>query len=277
MKSIELFHQAIAADPNYALAYSGLADTYNIAPSYTAITSKQAELLADEAARKALELDDSLSEAHSARAMALANAWRWNEAESEFRRAIELNPNNAAAHYFYAFAYLSPEGRFDQGLDEYRTALSLDPLSSIMGANYAVMLMQARRYPEALAQFQKVLARDPNFPPAHYKLSELYATTGRFADAVGEIRKAFPKAVSTSADAKGYRALTMGIEDSDRSAAVALAAIVAGDRDQAFEYLEKAYSDGDGELVITIRIPALDPLRSDPRYADLMRRLGLPE
>jgi tetratricopeptide (TPR) repeat protein len=277
MKSIELFHQAIAADPNYALAYSGLADTYNIAPSYTAITSKQAELLADEAARKALELDDSLSEAHSARAMALANAWRWNEAEPEFRRAIELNPNNAAAHYFYAFAYLSPEGRFDQGLAEYRTALSLDPLSSIMGANYAVMLMQARRYPEALAQFQKVLARDPNFPPAHYKLSELYATTGRFADAVSEIRKAFPKAVSTSADAKGYLDLTMGMEDSDRSAAVALAATVAGDRDQAFEYLEKAYSDGDGELVITIRIPALDPLRSDPRYADLMRRLGLPE
>ena len=106
-KSIDLFQQAIAADPNYALAYRGLADTYNIAPSYRiGINTRQAELLADEAARKAIELDDSLSEAHSARASALANEWKWNEAESEFRRAIELNPNNANAHYFYAVVYL---------------------------------------------------------------------------------------------------------------------------------------------------------------------------
>jgi serine/threonine protein kinase/tetratricopeptide (TPR) repeat protein len=276
-KSIDLFHQAIAADPNYALAYSGLADTYNIAPSYIPLTSKQAELLADEAARKAVELDDSLPEAHAARAFALANLWRWSEAEPEFQRALQLNPNNAAAHYFYAISYLSPENRNDQGLEQYRIALSLDPLSSIVSTNYAVMLMQARRYPDSLAQFQKVLARDPNFAPAHYKLSHLYATTGRFPEAVSELRKAFVKPIPVSADAKGYLDLAMTLEGSDRSAFVAVASALDGKRDQAFEYLEKAYADGDNELLIAIRYPALDPLRSDARYTDLMRRLGLPE
>jgi serine/threonine protein kinase/tetratricopeptide (TPR) repeat protein len=276
-KSIELFQQAIAADPNYALAYSGLADTYNIAPSYISLPTKQAELLADEASRKAVELDDTLPEAHTARAIALANEWKWKEAESEFRRAIELNPNSATAHYFYAITYLAPMSRNDEALEQYRLALSLDPLSSIVNTNYALMLMQARRYPESLAQFQKVLARDPSFPPVHYKLSQLYANTGRFADAVNEIRQVIPKPISASPDAKGYLALTLTIDHSDRSSAVAVAAALAGDRDQAFEYLEKAYSDGDSELLFVIRFPAMDTLRSDPRFKDLMRRLGLPE
>jgi len=234
-------------------------------------------LLADEATRKALELDDSLPEAHAARAFALANLWRWSEAEPEFQRALQLNPNNSAAHYFYAISYLSPENRNEQGLEQYRIALSLDPLSSIVSTNYAVMLMQARRYPDSLAQFQKVLARDPNFGPAHYKLSHLYATTGRFPEAVSELRKTFAKPIPVSADAKGYLDLAMTLEGSDRSAFVAVASALNGKRDQAFEYLEKAYADGDNELLIAIRYPALDPLRSDARYTDLMRRLGLPE
>jgi TolB-like protein/Flp pilus assembly protein TadD len=277
-KSIDLFQQAIGADPNYALAYSGLADTYNIAPSYgVGITSKQGEVLADEAARKALELDDSLPEAHAARAFALSNLRRWSEAEPEFRRAIELNPNNAAARYFYAFGYLAPQNRMDEGLEQYRTAISLDPLSSIINTNYGVMLMEARHYPEALAQFQKVLARDPNFPAVHYKLSQFYATTGRFADAVNELQGVFPKPIPVSEDAKGYLQLTLRLEGSDRSTAAAVAAALVGNREEAFEYLEKAYSDGDNELLIGIRYPALDSLRSDPRFADLMRRLGLPQ
>ena len=277
-KSIDLFQQAIGADPNYALAYSGLADTYNIAPSYgVGITSKQGEVLADEAARKALELDDSLPEAHAARAFALSNLRRWSEAEPEFRRAIELNPNNAAARYFFAFGYLAPQNRMDEALEQYRTAISLDPLSSIINTNYGVMLMEARHYPEALAQFQKVLARDPNFPAVHYKLSQFYATTGRFADAVNELQGVFPKPIPVSEDAKGYLQLTLRLEGSDRSTAAAVAAALVGNRDEAFEYLEKAYSDGDNELLIGIRYPALDSLRSDPRFADLMRRLGLPQ
>ena len=276
-KSIDLFKQAIAADPNYALAYAGIADTYNVIPSYSTIPSKQAELLADEASRKAVELDDSLPEAHAARASALANQWKWSETEAEFRRAIELNPNAASVHYFYAITDLAPENRNEQALEQYRIALSLDPLSSIINANYALMLLQARRYPESLAEFQKVIARDPNFGPAHYKLSQFYANTGRFPEAVSELRKAFPKAPTASPDAKGYVAVSMAMDDSDRSSAVAIASALTGNRDQAFQYLEKAYSDGDNALLFVIRFPALDPLRSDPRYKDLMRRLGLPE
>src|SRR5208283_1826565 len=123
-KSIELFNQAIAADPNYALAYAGLADSYNVATGYgVLITPKEAWPLADAASRKALQLDPSLYEAHAARANTLATAWKWAEAENEYRRAIEINPNNASAHYFYAFVCLMPQNRIDQSLEEFRIAL----------------------------------------------------------------------------------------------------------------------------------------------------------
>jgi len=276
-KSIDLFQQAIAADPNYALAYAGLADSYNIAPGYFPIAPKEAVLLADQASRKALELDDTLPEAHAARAATLATAWKWNEAAPEFQRAIALNPNNSAAHYFYALAYLIPQNRLQEAEAQYRTALSLDPLSSIVNTNYAVMLMEAKRYPESLAQFQKVIDRDPNFVTAHYRLSQLYATTGRFPEAVAEFHKVLSKTTTVTDDAKGYLQLMQTLEGSDRSGAVAVAAALAGDKDQAFQNLEKAYTDGDNELLICIRYPALDTLRSDPRYADLMRRFGLPQ
>ncbi len=277
-KSIDLFQQAIAADPNYALAYAGLADTYNVAPGYpTGISSRQASQLADDATRKALELDDSLSEAHAARGMALATELRWSEAEPQFRRAIELNPNNATAHYFYAVSFLVPENRVDQALEQYRTALSLDPLSTIIGANYATALMVAHRYPEAVAQMQKVLDRDPTSRPGNYKRSQVFATMGRFAEAIRDVQTTVPNPVPLNPDAKGYCEAAKGMTASVRTSALAIAYSIAGDRDQAFQYLEKAFSDGDNELLLVIRYPALDPLRSDPRYADLMRRLGLPE
>ena len=278
-KSIDLFQQAIAADPNYALAYTGLGDTYNVIPSYGAgITSRQAGLLADEATRKALELDDSLPEAHTARANALTFALKWQDAEKEYRRAIELNPNSAAAHYFYGFTFLVPEKRFDQALEEFRLALSLDPLSPIMNTNYATTLMDAHRFPEALAQFQKTLERDPNFRPAHHKLAQLYAATGDFANAVSELRKFIPIPGSSSPDAKGYRDLAQaGLSKPDSMTWVALAMSATGERNKAFAYLDKAFSAQEIELVLCIRYPTLDPIRSDRRYADMMRRLGLPE
>ena len=284
-KSIALFQQAIAADPNYALAYTGLADTYNVAPSYgIGVSPQQALLLSDEAARKALELDDSLSEAHAARAMALATAGRWSEVEPEFRRAIELNPNNATAHYFYGFIFLMPEKRTDQALEEFRTALSLDPLSPIVNLNYAVTLMVAHRYPESLAQFRKAAEANPSFPGNHLYLSLLLATTGRFADAVTELDKFGAPHGSFTADAQGYSRLMLLVvlrdvaKDNASGQAmtdVAAAFALAGDRDKTFEYLEKAYAGKDSDLII--RFPAFDSIRSDPRYSDLMRRLGLPE
>jgi VCBS repeat-containing protein len=206
---------------------------------------------------------------------------RAKESEAEFRRAIDLNPNNSTAHYFYAFGCLIPLNRIDQGLDEFRLALSLDPLSSIVNTNHAVALMEARRYPEALAQFQKVTAQDPNFGPGHFKFSQLYATNGRFADAISELGKAAflasdSKAKVRTLDANGYIEKSMEVTGGDHSAAIAIAYAAAGNRDKAFEYLQKAYSEGDG-IGMWIRYPAFDLIRSDPRYAELMKQIRLPE
>jgi serine/threonine protein kinase/Tfp pilus assembly protein PilF len=278
-KSINLFQQAIAADPNYALAYAGLADTYSVASSYgIGITARQALLLADQASRKALELDDSLPEAHTSRASALAMQWKWGEAEPEFRRALQLNPNSAVTHYFYAFSFLIPEKRIDEALAEFHTALSLDPLSSIVNTNYAVVLMVAGRSSEALAQFRKTLDRDPAFGPAHYKLSQLYATIGHFAEAESEFLKSTPFPGSWAPDAQGYSRLTLAVPPEQNTvAAVAVAFALAGNRNKAFETLEKAFSDQDDELIFCLRYPAFDSLRSDPHFVDLMRRVGLPD
>jgi serine/threonine protein kinase/tetratricopeptide (TPR) repeat protein len=279
-KSIDLFQQAIAADPNYALAYSGLADTYIVAPSYnTGITFIQAHELADAATRKALELDDSLSEAHSARAGALIAARKWNEAEAEYRRALEINPNNATAHYFYGWGVLMPEKRTEQALEEFRTALSLDPLSPIVNLNYAFTLMVARRYPESLAQFNKAIESNPSFRGLHLYLSQFYAATGRFAEAVSELQKFDPSIPgSFSADAQGYNKIVLATSSiRDAPSAIAVSYALLRDRDKTFEYLEKAYAIEDGDLEQSLRNPALDSVRSDPRYGELMRRLGLPE
>ena len=213
-KSIVLFQQAIAADPNYALAYTGLADTYNVAPSYDiGITLRQARLQADAASRKALALDDSLPEAHAARASVLAANFKWKEGEAEFQRALQLNPNNSNAHYFYAYLILVPQKRTDQALSEFRTALSLDPLSPIVNLNYGLTLMINRQYPEASAQFRKLLASDPSFAPAHFYASEFYAITGRFADALSEIQKFISVPGTFSPDAQGYNKYMLATQD----------------------------------------------------------------
>ncbi|MFZ3217872.1 MAG: protein kinase [Candidatus Acidiferrales bacterium] len=279
-KSIDLFQQAIVADPNYALAYAGLADTYIVATSYgVLIQPKQARELADAASRKALELDDSLSEAHVARGNALTLSWKWSEGEAEYRRAIELNPNNAAAHYFYAFNLLMPENHIDQSLEEFRIALSLDPLSSIVKMNYGLTLMIARRYPEARAQFDEILERDPTWVPVYFYGSQLDATMGRWADAVKELRKASVPALpgSFSPDAQGLLKLMLAAGNDAPPTNVAVVYALAGDRNKAMEYLQKAYAEEDSELIACIRFPAFDPLRSDPRFADLMGKLGLPQ
>lgn len=279
-KSIDLFQQAIAADPNYALAYTGLAETYTVIPSYRAgITSKQAGLLAEAASRKAIELDDSLPEAHLARADTLTFTYKWDEAEKEYKRAVELNPNLAVAHYFYAFTLLVPEKRFDEAFQQFRLALSLDPLSPIMNTNYATTLMNAHRYAEAMEEFQKELQRDPNFLPAHHKFAQLYAVNGDFPNAVRELQRFIAIPGTGRGDAKGYRELAEAGFSGKAEATtwLALAAAVTGDRSKALDYLEKAFADQEIELILCIRYPTLDPIRSDRRYAALMRRMGLPE
>jgi len=278
-KSIELFQQAIAADPNYALAYTGLAETYSISPGYdVGISSKQARVLADEATRKALELDPASPAAHRARGIALAQEWDWNEAEPEFRRAIELNRNDATAHYFYAISLLTPERRFDQALQEFQSALSLDPLSKIVNTNYAVVLMDAHRFPEAMAQFRKTLDLDPAFAPARYKLSQFYATQGKFPEAVEELKKFIPLSGSWSPDAKGYLDLTLAqSKNQEWYAAISAAYALAGDRQHALDYLEKSLDSDDEELSMLIPYPVWDPIRSDPRFVAVIKKMGLPK
>lgn len=274
-KSIALFQQAIAADPNYALAYAGLADTYSVAPSYDiGISSKQAVLFADNASLKAVQLGDSLSETHASRAAALAGAWRWNEAEGEFRRALEINPNSAHAHYFYAFLVLLPQNRVQLALDEMGKALSLDPLSAIINTNYGWALMVAHRYPESLAQFQKTLQQNPDFVPGHFKMSHLYGAMGRYEDAVSEITKVPDVAGKPfTRDAKGYCSLNQAIAGSDNTSATALAC-ASTDPEKSLRALEAGYENLD-TLPEFIRGPELDPLRTNPRYIGVMQKMGL--
>jgi tetratricopeptide (TPR) repeat protein len=250
-----------------------------VAPAYgIGISSKQARTLADDATRKALQLDSSSAEGHTARAMYLCQAWKWNEAEQEFRRALELNPNSASAHYFYAMEFLLSGNRLDQSLAELHIAMSLDPLSPIVNTNYAMTLMAAHRYDDSLAQFQKTLQADPGFAPAHYKLSVLYAVQGHFAEANEELQKYHPTPGNFSPDAKGYVALTLAMTPKEEWMSTEAAAYGnVGDKENAIGYLEKAYEGADEELLMAIRFPSFDGIRSDPRYKDMMRRIGLPE
>jgi len=279
-KSIDLFQQAIAADPNYALAYTGLAETYIVAPGYgIGINSKQARTVANEATRKALELDPSLAEAHTARALVLCQLWKWNEAEAEFRRSLELSPNNANTHYFYAMEFLNARKRMDESLAEFRTALSLDPLSPIVNTNYGLALGIAHRYDESLQQFQKTLQSDPQFRPAHYKFSQILSAVGRYPEAIHELQLFTDEKGTFTPDANGYLALSLAIGPKLQftPSVYAVAYAVAGNRDKTLEQLERAYDEADEELLISVRQPQIDLVHSDPRYKALMRRLDLPE
>jgi serine/threonine protein kinase/tetratricopeptide (TPR) repeat protein len=279
-RSIDLFRQAIAADPNYALAYTGLADTYSVATGYgIGITPMESLRVADEATRKALELDPNLPEAHTARASYLSFATRWSEAEQEFHRALELNPNSAATRYFYAMDFLIPQKRTEQALEEFQAALSLDPLSPIVNANYAVALMIARRYEESEAQFKKAIEHDPKFAPAHLKYSQYLATKGRFAEAVKEFQTGITIPGSFPPSGKGYAELVRAYDEGQgwMVAPTAVAYATAGDRENAFAWLKKSVYAHESELLFSIRYPAFDPLRSDSRFAEIMRELGLPD
>jgi eukaryotic-like serine/threonine-protein kinase len=280
LKSVALFRQAVAADPQYSLAWAALSNSYVVASGYGhLLPPAEAGPLADEASKKAVELDDSSSEAHVARGNALAIQWKWSEAEKEFRRAIELNPNNANAHYFYAFNYLMPTNHIEEALEQFRLALALDPLAGIVRTNYALTLMDAGKYPESREQFDQILQRDPAFGPAHFYLSQVQATQGQWADAINTMISGpgspFPNR-SFNADAQGYVQLMEAGSNGTLPANVAVAYSLAGNRDKAFEFLENAYGDRDDELTAVIRFPAFDPLKSDPRWPALLHKLGLP-
>jgi TolB-like protein/Tfp pilus assembly protein PilF len=295
-KAIEQFQQAVDKDPSYALAYAGLADAYSTLPGYSATPANEVVQKASAAAARAIELDPNLAEAHVSLAGTMMN---FNSdpavAEKELQRAIELNPNYPTAHHWYALL-LATLGRIDEAKREIRRAQQLDPLSLIINRTVGNVFFWAREYDQALEQFKRTLEIDPNFPPAHEDIAVIYGMKGRYEEAVQEINKAItlngrlPHYVATLGciDANsGHKdeALKMLKELLARehteyvsSADIALVYVALGDKEKAFERLDEATTKEEHRTNVNLKIgPAWDPLRSDPRFAELLRRAGLPQ
>ncbi len=294
-KSIDYFEQAIEKDPAYALAYAGLADAYDVITGYGVMRPKEAFPRAKAAAEKSVELDPTLAESHAALGIAKVFSERdWSGSEREFKRAIELNPGYATAHYFYGFLYLNPMGRHEEALAELQKALELDPYSPIINTNLGFTLFLARRYDQAIEQYRKALELDARFSTPHFRLIEAYEQKGMYAEAIEEATKLPPGLGFKSPDAaavrqayaasgaRGYWLKQTGwmkgimSQRYVRATEIAKAYARLGDREQAFAWLERAYQDQDEWLNLLKVEPAYDSLRSDRRYQDLMRRLGLP-
>jgi TolB-like protein/Tfp pilus assembly protein PilF len=297
-RSIEYFQQALDKDPTYALSYAALAETYVLIPNYRLGAAPEYYPKARAAAMKAIEIDGSLAEAHNALASVIANYdWKFADAEAEFRKALELNPNYASGHQWYA-EYLLSMGRYDEALAEIKRAQELDPLSLIINGMVAVVLRIIGRNQEALVQLQKTLEMDPNFARTHLFLAETYQEMGRYEDAADEFAKHFvlnggPQSKADELTSKIKNAARAGGEKgySRAMAEVFEAApgrvpppppiianywIRAGDIDRGFELLEKAYASHDDSLFM-LKDPKFAPIKNDPRYKDLLRRVGLPE
>jgi TolB-like protein/DNA-binding winged helix-turn-helix (wHTH) protein/Flp pilus assembly protein TadD len=288
------FKQAIEEDPKYAQAYSGSADTYALLGDwqYAVMTPKEAFPKAKAAAMKALELDSTLGEAHNSLAFVLDGYdWDFNAAGKEFRRAIELNPGYATAHHWYAW-HLSLLGRYDEAIAEMRKALTLDPLSLIINADLAELLVLAHSYDESIQQSRKTIEMDPNFALAHNQLAQAYLQKQMYDEAVAELQKAVQLSGGSSTcianlaraygvSGKRSKALELLSElkkrskpDYSNASEIAMIYASLGDKDQAMDWLEKGYEERFNPGVL-LR-PGFDPLRSDLRFQDLLRRIGLP-
>jgi TolB-like protein/DNA-binding winged helix-turn-helix (wHTH) protein/Flp pilus assembly protein TadD len=293
--ALAYFKQAIEEDPEYAQAYSGLADTYALLGDwqYAVMSPKDAFPKAKAAAIKALELDSTLGEAHNSLAFVLDGFdWDFESAGKEFQRAIELNPGYATAHHWYAW-HLSLLGRYDLAIAEMKKAENLDPLSLIINADLAEMLGLAHSYDESIRQSRKTIEMDSNFALAHNQLAQAYFGKHKYDDAVAELQEAVklsagsPQCVANLARAyavSGRREeaekLLSDLKERSRtgySAASEIAMIYAslGDANEAMIWLEKGYEERFNPGVL-LR-PGFDPLRSDPRFQSLLQRIGLPK
>ncbi len=288
------FDQAIEEDPNYAESYSGLADTYALLGDwqFAVMTPKEALPKAKAAAIKAIELDNSLGEAHNSLAFCLDGFdWDLDAGGKEFQRAIELSPSYATAHHWYAW-HLTLLGQYDEAMAEMKKAQNLDPLSLIINADFAELLVIAHSYDESIEQSRKTIAMDPNFALAHNQLGQAYLEKKMNAEAVAELQKALelsPGSPTIMANlgrayvATGKRGEAEKLLDDlkKRSTPVAtycteIAMIYAalGDKDQAMNWLQTGF-DRRFNPGVLLR-PGLDPLRSDPRFQEMLRRIGLP-
>jgi len=291
-KSIEHYEQAIAKDPNYALAYTGLADCYQLLAEYLATTPKEGFTKARAAAVKALEIDDQLAEAHTSLGYTLAfYDWDFANAEKEFKRALELNPNYATAHQWYA-EYLVAAGRFDEARIEHEKTLQLDPTSLVFQMDFVAYYYVTRQFDQAISQSQKIIEMDPNFAYVYIFLSFSYGQKGMKQEAAesyiksvelfGEAREA--EELRNVLTKSGIKAMWLKrIEQVDAPQKResfsaewrALFYIWIGDKEKALDWLEIAFERRDRWIINMKYSPEMDTLRSEPRFQNLLRRLNL--
>lgn len=283
-KAIDCFNQTIALDPNYALAYAGLADTYVVLPFYRNESVREAITQAREAAMKALSLDGDLAEPHATLGFVNTQEYDFAGAEREYKRAIELNPNYATAHQWYG-EMLSHLGRHEESQAELHRALEIDPLALIINVWYGNSLFYARRYDDSLAQLKKTLELDAGFAITHQSLARVYQARGDYAEAVEEFAKykeltgeqQTAALIRESFAKDGWQGFLRAMTGKQRPAnlsgyekVVFLAAL--GEKEKAFA--EPGESNEVFGRMLKVD-PLLDPLRDDPRFADLVRRIGL--
>jgi serine/threonine protein kinase/Tfp pilus assembly protein PilF len=291
-RGIEQFKQALDKDPRYALAYSGLADSYAMLGDYGIIPPKEVFPSAAAAATRALEIDDKLAEAHTSLAHARLYDWDWSSADREYKRAIELKPGYATAHQWYA-NHLVATGHFNEALIQIRRALELDPLSLIINEGAGLHLYLTRKYDQAIEQQQKTLELDSSFIPAHSTLGAAYLQKGMYEQALAEFQKAIdlsghnPDYVADlghgyAVSGKRGKARKVLDELNDMSKlrhvspyAIARVYVGLGESDQAFKWLEKAYGERTSELIFIKEEPVFDNLHLDLRFQDLLKRMGL--
>ena len=293
-RGLENFQQAIDLDPNYALAYVGLSDAYRLPATYGLVPTREGYPLAKAAAQKALQIDESLAAAHVALGdIAASYDWDWTTAEREFKRAIELDPNSGGAHLAYAFAYLCPMRRFDEAVSEAKRAQELEPLSLSINMNLGAVLTTARRYDEAIAQLQKTVESEPTVVTVHWRLALAYSCVGRHTDAIAEAKRALELAPNLAWSKSVVAQLSARAGDKDpalklieelkkmppnnTSYMIALNYACLGQKDQAFEWLNKAYQNKDWSLNRVGVEPWVDNIGSDPRMANLLKRMNLPQ
>ena len=294
-KAIEHFEQAASGDRGYAVAYAGLAIAYNLADFFRVLPARQAFPRAKAAAIKAMEFNKMLPEAHYALAFAvLSFDWDWAAAERIFMRAFEINPYFATTRHWYGFC-LGMLGRVDEALREIRRALELDPLSLIIRTHLGLMLYRARRYDEAIKAFRQTLEMEPQFAAAHHFLGGAYAQKAMNEETISNLQRAVilserrPDKLAAlghayavfGEDAKAQKVLEelRGLSEQRFVSAYDFAILYdgLGEKDQSFEWLERAYEERAFSLFMGLKVePRLDSLQSDPRFQDLVRRVGLP-
>lgn len=294
-KSIEFYEQAIAIDSNYAPAYAGLAESYVQGIWHVPFEAKDVLPKAKQAALKAIELDNTLAEAYAALANVYEMEWNWAETERSIKRALELNPHFARAHHILAF-YYATMGQFDEALAAIKRARELDPLNLVINTDQANLLFMAKKTDEAFRQWEQTLELDPNFAMVYESRGVVNYSLGNETSAIKDFSRAMELDGKYQKEIADFRSITTrgglkafyqnelnklfikeknGETVSPYTVAVYFAAV--GQKDQAFDYLEKAYKEHNANLIQLQSLVFFEPLRSDPHYKDLKKRMGFPD